>query len=170
MTSELVAQIYEKPEDPGTYIVYGDWLQGRGDPRGKLIAAQAARLAQPDSEALVAAEAEILAGIASCSVHRSTSSRNRAASGTSGSGARCRWAASGPRSRRRSSTSTSCCAASPRASFAASPWILARDAAWASWVGGLVVRSISAWQRRIARKRGIRAPLTGAVTFVQRFG
>lgn len=47
---------------------------------------------------------------------------------------------------------------------------LARDAAWASWVGNLVVRSISAWQRRIARKRGIHAPLTGTVTFVQRFG
>jgi len=47
---------------------------------------------------------------------------------------------------------------------------LARDPAWASWIGGLVVRAIGTWQRRIARDHGIRAPLTGAVTFVQRFG
>jgi hypothetical protein len=48
--------------------------------------------------------------------------------------------------------------------------VLARDPAWMSWIGGLVVRAIGAWQRRVARKRGIRTPLTGAVTFVQRFG
>jgi len=47
---------------------------------------------------------------------------------------------------------------------------LARDPSWASWIGGLAVRATGAWQRRIARARGIRAPLTGAVTFVQRFG
>ena len=47
---------------------------------------------------------------------------------------------------------------------------LARDPAWASWVGQLAVRAIGAWQRRIARARGVCAPLTGAVTFVQRFG
>jgi len=48
--------------------------------------------------------------------------------------------------------------------------VLAREPAWTSWIGGLVVRAIGAWQRRVARKRGIRSPLTGAVTFVQRFG
>lgn len=48
--------------------------------------------------------------------------------------------------------------------------VLARDPAWTSWVGNLVVRAIGAWQRRVARKRGLRTPLTGAVTFVQRFG
>jgi hypothetical protein len=32
------------------------------------------------------------------------------------------------------------------------------------------VRAIGAWQRRIARQRGLRAPRTGAITFVQRFG
>jgi hypothetical protein len=47
---------------------------------------------------------------------------------------------------------------------------LARDPSSASWIGGLAVRAIGAWQRRIARGRGTRAPLTGAVTFVQRFG
>jgi hypothetical protein len=48
--------------------------------------------------------------------------------------------------------------------------VLARDPRWTRWIGGLVVRSIGAWQRRVARARGIREPLTGAVTFVQRFG
>jgi hypothetical protein len=47
---------------------------------------------------------------------------------------------------------------------------LARDPSWASWIGGLAVRAIGAWQRRVARARRIRVPLTGAVTFVQRFG
>jgi len=32
------------------------------------------------------------------------------------------------------------------------------------------VRAIRAWQRRVTRARGIVAPKTGAVTFVQRFG
>jgi len=47
---------------------------------------------------------------------------------------------------------------------------LARDPAWTSWVGNLVVRAIGVWQRRVARARGQAAPKTGAVTFVQRFG
>ena len=47
---------------------------------------------------------------------------------------------------------------------------LARDPAWASGVGQLAVRAIGAWQRRVARARGVHAPLTGAVTFVQRLG
>ena len=37
-------------------------------------------------------------------------------------------------------------------------------------VGTLAVRAIGAWQRRVARNRGLRAPQTGAITFVQRFG
>jgi len=32
------------------------------------------------------------------------------------------------------------------------------------------VRAIGTWQRRVARARGLRAPQTGAITFVQRFG
>jgi hypothetical protein len=48
--------------------------------------------------------------------------------------------------------------------------VLARDPAWARWGGQLVVRAIGAWQRRIARTRGLRAPRTGAVVFCQRFG
>jgi len=56
----LVEQIYEDPQDPAPYLVYSDWLQDRGDPRGKLIAAQAARLAGPSSHELTALEARIL--------------------------------------------------------------------------------------------------------------
>jgi hypothetical protein len=44
--------------------------------------------------------------------------------------------------------------------------VLAREPAWTSWVGGLVVRAIGAWQRRAARMRGLPTPLTGAVTVV----
>ena len=47
---------------------------------------------------------------------------------------------------------------------------LARDPMWARWVGTLCVRAIGAWQRRVARTRDLRAPRTGAVTFVQRGG
>jgi len=57
---ELEAQILEDPEDPAAYLVYADWLQDAGDPRGKLIAAQAARAAAPNDEALAAAERELL--------------------------------------------------------------------------------------------------------------
>jgi hypothetical protein len=39
-----------------------------------------------------------------------------------------------------------------------------------SWVGGLIVRAIAAWQHRVARARHLAAPQTGAITFVQRFG
>ena len=46
---------------------------------------------------------------------------------------------------------------------------LAREPAWTTWVGNLAVRAIGAWQRRVARQRGLRAPRTGAITFVQRF-
>ena len=47
---------------------------------------------------------------------------------------------------------------------------LARHPAWTTWVGGLIVRAIAAWQRRVACARHLAAPQTGAITFVQRFG
>lgn len=36
----LEAAIVAAPDDPSNYEVYGDWLQARGDPRGKLVAMQ----------------------------------------------------------------------------------------------------------------------------------
>src|SRR5262249_58550013 len=47
---------------------------------------------------------------------------------------------------------------------------LARHPAWTTWGGGLIVRAIAAWQRRVARARHLAAPQTGVITFVQRFG
>ena len=58
--AELESQILEDPEDPAAYLVYADWLQTAGDPRGKLIAADAALAADPASEALAASAAAIL--------------------------------------------------------------------------------------------------------------
>ena len=49
-------------------------------------------------------------------------------------------------------------------------FLLARDAHLITRTLGLALRAIFAWQRRRARKAGARAPRTGAVTFVQRFG
>jgi uncharacterized protein (TIGR02996 family) len=34
---ELVRQLEEAPDDVATHLVYADWLQSRGDPRGELI-------------------------------------------------------------------------------------------------------------------------------------
>ena len=53
-------QIDDDPDEPAGYLVYGDWLEARGDPRGTLIAIHAARLAG-DSAELRAAEAALLA-------------------------------------------------------------------------------------------------------------
>ena len=36
---DLEAAIVAGPDDDGGYLVYADWLQSRGDPRGELIAA-----------------------------------------------------------------------------------------------------------------------------------
>ncbi len=41
--AELLAAIYAAPDDDGPRIVYGDWLQERGDPRGEFIALQIAK-------------------------------------------------------------------------------------------------------------------------------
>lgn len=57
----LEALILADPEDPAGYLVYGDHLQSVGDPRGELIAVQAARAADGEAETLRAAEAALLA-------------------------------------------------------------------------------------------------------------
>src|SRR5690348_5174742 len=38
--ADLEAAIAADPEDEGPYLVYADWLQWRGDPRGELIVVQ----------------------------------------------------------------------------------------------------------------------------------
>jgi uncharacterized protein (TIGR02996 family) len=37
---DLEARVVAAPDDPGVWRVYGDWLQGQGDPRGELIGLQ----------------------------------------------------------------------------------------------------------------------------------
>lgn len=53
---ELERQIIEDPTDPGRCLVYADWLQGQGHPRGELGVLQSARAARPKEAALAKAE------------------------------------------------------------------------------------------------------------------
>jgi uncharacterized protein (TIGR02996 family) len=57
---QLVAQIVAAPDDPAVYLIYADYLQQRGDPRGRLIAIQVARAAA-DTPALEAEETALIA-------------------------------------------------------------------------------------------------------------
>ncbi len=60
---ELERQIFANLDDPAAYLVYGDWLQARGDPRGSLIALQAAGAPLAVTEAeLIAAHREVFLG------------------------------------------------------------------------------------------------------------
>ncbi|MEO8705540.1 MAG: DUF4132 domain-containing protein [Kofleriaceae bacterium] len=52
MQAELEARIEADPDDPDPYYVYGDWLQTHGDPRGELIALQAAAARDPANKKL----------------------------------------------------------------------------------------------------------------------
>jgi uncharacterized protein (TIGR02996 family) len=54
------AQILERPDEPGPYLVYADWLLGRQDPRGELITIQSQRAEAPDNEQLAKAEKALL--------------------------------------------------------------------------------------------------------------
>lgn len=51
---EFIAQVLEDPDDDGPRLVYGDWLQERGDPRGEFIALQfrkhRGRISQPEGK------------------------------------------------------------------------------------------------------------------------
>src|SRR5688500_10549380 len=46
----LEAAILADPSQPGAYLVYGDWLQQQGDPRGELVAVQHALLSARGKE------------------------------------------------------------------------------------------------------------------------
>ena len=48
---KLEAVIEATPDDADSYFVYGDWLQTQGDPRGELVALQAAAMRDPTDEA-----------------------------------------------------------------------------------------------------------------------
>jgi uncharacterized protein (TIGR02996 family) len=56
---ELEAMIAAAPEKPDGYMVYADWLQAQGDPRGELISVEQALLASPRSKKLLEARARL---------------------------------------------------------------------------------------------------------------
>ncbi|MCE9667170.1 WGR domain-containing protein [Myxococcus stipitatus] len=51
---ELEAAILKDPDNADAYLVYGDWLQAQGDPRGELIALQNAQAKATGAEASTA--------------------------------------------------------------------------------------------------------------------
>ncbi len=57
---ELVAAIYADPGRRDNYMVYGDWLQSKGDPRGELIAIGAELTKNPEHAKMKTAHAEHL--------------------------------------------------------------------------------------------------------------
>lgn len=57
---DLERQIIEEPTDPGRCLVYADWLQGQGHPRGELGVLQHARASRPDDAGLAKAEQQLL--------------------------------------------------------------------------------------------------------------
>jgi uncharacterized protein (TIGR02996 family) len=61
-TRALEEAIEVNPDDVATYLVYADWIQTLGDPRGGLIVAQAAGASSPAAVAYLAAHAELFLG------------------------------------------------------------------------------------------------------------
>ena len=60
----LLAAIVEAPDDDAPRLVYADWLQSRGDPRGEFIQLQCQLAATPDDDrrrAMRIAENKLLA-------------------------------------------------------------------------------------------------------------
>jgi uncharacterized protein (TIGR02996 family) len=57
---ELEEEILRRPDDPGAYLVYADWLQARGDPRGELITLQHQLSQAPQRRSLLQAESTLL--------------------------------------------------------------------------------------------------------------
>ncbi len=53
---ELERVILEDPLDPDAWLVYGDWLEEAGDPRGELVAVQARHARDPGNPELLAAQ------------------------------------------------------------------------------------------------------------------
>jgi len=60
VNDELEAQICQKPDEAGPYLVYADWLLQRQDPRGNLITVQSQRADAPRNKALADAEKKLL--------------------------------------------------------------------------------------------------------------
>lgn len=59
---DLEALIVANPDSRDGYILYSDWLQQHGDPRGEFIAVQLARESQPHDAMIADRERELLTG------------------------------------------------------------------------------------------------------------
>lgn len=59
--AELEQAILVSPDDPSAYLVYADWLQARGDPRGELIVLQHRAQLASDPELQREAESRLVA-------------------------------------------------------------------------------------------------------------
>ena len=57
---DLERAIVASPDDASVFLVYGDWLEAKGDPRGELISVQAALLKKASDKKLKAREKELL--------------------------------------------------------------------------------------------------------------
>ncbi|MDF2697976.1 MAG: hypothetical protein K0S65_6359 [Labilithrix sp.] len=58
---ELERVILGDPLDPDAWLVYGDWLEEAGDPRGELVAVQARHARDPGNPELLAAQRALFA-------------------------------------------------------------------------------------------------------------
>jgi uncharacterized protein (TIGR02996 family) len=56
VNEEIESVILEDPLDPSGWLVYGDWLQSEGDPRGELVAVQARLARDPGNAELMEAQ------------------------------------------------------------------------------------------------------------------
>lgn len=57
--TELEEAILEDPLDPAAWLVYGDWLQSEGDPRGELVIVQAHHARDPGNPVLLERQREL---------------------------------------------------------------------------------------------------------------
>ena len=60
VNAELEAAIAANVDDVASFLVYGDWLSERGDPRGELVAVQTKLRETPGDAALLAKEKKLL--------------------------------------------------------------------------------------------------------------
>ena len=60
--TELLEAVYAAPDDDGRRLVYADWLQEHGDPRGELIVLQFERRTREPSAKAMARERRIVRG------------------------------------------------------------------------------------------------------------
>lgn len=82
--SQLEAAILDNPDDDGPYLVYGDWLQSRGDPRGELVVVQEQRARNPGDAALKKREAKLLAELSPSRVSKMARKKHAAKKAESG--------------------------------------------------------------------------------------